>query len=394
MQNVNIGSQTLYKSNTELINQKTKLIKVKKIFLLSLNKYTIILLFSFFSLYILINHIYKNQLFKINILSKKSIKVYKINEEFINHLKNILKNDEIIENELLSKHTTFRLGGSAKFFVRPKTITQIIEIIQLCNKYKIYYFILGNGSNLLVSDQGYYGVVIQINENNFSHLIVKKEDENNYRLIVGAGMLMKSLSIEACLLSLKGLEDIIDIPGTVGGGIIMNASFRGTGLFNPLIKVKAITPEGKVIELTKEECELSHRGSMLKTKKYIVIEAMFKLQKGDQMIIQKTMTDNTKKRYEKQPMYFGSAGCFFVWYHTKHGSMYEKYKELNLISYRVGNAMIYTYNIAFIVNLGNGTSSQVMEIVTHIEKIMKEKYKIEMKREVVVIGTFNDIEYY
>ena len=394
MQNVNIGSQILYKSNTELINRKTKLIKVKKIFLLSLNKYTIILLFSFFSLYILINHIYKNQLFKINILSKKSIKVYKINEEFINHLKNILKNDEIIENELLSKHTTFRLGGSAKFFVRPKTITQIIEIIQLCNKYKIYYFILGNGSNLLVSDQGYFGVVIQINENNFSHLIVKKEDENNYRLIVGAGMLMKSLSIEACLLSLKGLEDIIDIPGTVGGGIIMNASFRGTGLFNPLIKVKAITPEGKVIELTKEECELNRRGSMLKTKKYIVIEAMFKLQKGDQMIIQKTMTDNTKKRYEKQPMYFGSAGCFFVWDHKKHGSMYEKYKELNLISYRVGNAMIYTYNIAFIVNLGKGTSSQVMEIVTHIEKIMKEKFKIEMKREVVVIGTFNDIEYY
>ena len=394
MQNVNIGSQILYKSNTELINQKTKLIKVKKIFLLSLNKYIIILLFSFFSLYILINHIYKNQLFKINILSKKSIKVYKINEEFINHLKNILKNDEIIENELLSKHTTFRLGGSAKFFVRPKTITQIIEIIQLCNKYKIYYFILGNGSNLLVSDQGYFGVVIQINENNFSHLIVKKEDENNYRLIVGAGMLMKSLSIEACLLSLKGLEDIIDIPGTVGGGIIMNASFRGTGLFNPLIKVKAITPEGKVIELTKEECELNRRGSMLKTKKYIVIEAMFKLQKGDQMIIQKTMTDNTKKRYEKQPMYFGSAGCFFVWDHKKHGSMYEKYKELNLISYRVGNAMIYTYNIAFIVNLGKGTSSQVMEIVTHIEKIMKEKFKIEMKREVVVIGTFNDIEYY
>ena len=397
MQNVNIvniGSQTLYKSNTELINQKTKLIKVKKKFLLSLNKCIIILLFSFFSLYILINHIYKNQLFKINILSKKSTKVYKINEEFINHLKNILKNDEIIENELLSKHTTFRLGGSAKFFVRPKTITQIIEIIQLCNKYKIYYFILGNGSNLLVSDQGYYGVVIQINENNFSHLIVKKEDENNYKLIVGAGMLMKSLSIEACLLSLKGLEDIIDIPGTIGGGIIMNASFKGTGLFNPLIKVKAITPEGKVIELTKEECKLNRRGSMLKTKKYIVIEAMFKLQKGDQMIIQKTMTDNTKERYEKQPMYFGSAGCFFIWDHKKHGSMYEKYKELNLISYRVGNAMIYTYNIAFIVNLGKGTSSQVMEIVTHIEKIMKEKYKIEMKREVVVIGTFNDIEYY
>ena len=174
----------------------------------------------------------------------------------------------------------------------------------------------------------------------------------------------------------------------------MNASFRGLGLFNPLIKVKAITPEGKVIELTKEECELTHRGSMLKDKKYLIFEATFELKKGDQIKIQKTMTENTKKRYEKQPMYFGSAGCFFVWAHEKHGSMYEKYKESNLVGYRVGNVMIYTYNIAFIVNLGKGTASQVLEIVQYIEKIMKEKYKIQIKREVVVIGTFKDIEYY
>lgn len=106
------------------------------------------------------------------------------------------------------------------------------------------------------------------------------------------------------------------------------------------------------------------------------------------------MTDNTKRRYEKQPMYFGSAGCFFVWNHSKHGSMYEKYKENKLISYRVGNAMIYTYNIAFIVNLGKANASDVMEIVTHIEKIMKEKYRIEMRREVVTIGSFNGIDYY
>ena len=248
--------------------------------------------------------------------------------------------------------------------------------------------------NLLVSDEGYYGVVIQINESNFRNLQVNKEDENNYTLIVGGGLLMKTLSIEACLLSLKGLEDIIDIPGTVGGGIIMNVSFKGTGLIIPLRKVKIITSEGKILELTKEECKFIRRGSMLKDKKYIVIEAMFKLEKGDQMIIQKTMTDNTMKRYEKQPMYFGSAGSFFIWFHDKHGGLYKKYKECNLVGYRVGDVMIYTYNIGFIVNLGRGTASQVMEIVTHIEKIIKEKYQIEMKREVIVIGTINDIEYY
>ena len=205
---------------------------------------------------------------------------------------------------------------------------------------------------------------------------------------------MKTLSIESCLLSLTGLEDIIDIPGTIGGGIIMNASFRGTGLKKPLTKVTVITPEGNIKELTKEECKLEHRKSLLKEKKYILIEAEFTLKKGDKMIIQKTMTNNTKMRYEKQPMYFGSAGCFFVWDHNKHGSMYEKYKESNLISYKIGDIMIYTYNISFIVNLGQGTASDVMKIVTHIEKIMKEKYKIKIRREVIVIGSFNDIEYY
>ena len=396
MQNVNLEKQVLTEKNyVSLFNKefKNKIIKKKLLILILITFF--IFFFSILFFLIIMNIKNKNNIFEnISLLSKKSIKTNKIDEEFITNLKNILKDEEIVENEVMSKHTTFKIGGPTKLFLIPKTYNQIIEIIQLCNKYKVYYFILGNGSNLLVSDEGYYGVIIQIHEINFSNLEVKNEYENNYILTVGAGKLMKTLSIEACLLSLTGLEDIIDIPGTVGGGIIMNASFKGTGLRIPLMKVKVITPEGKLQELTKEECELNQRGSMLKSKKYIVIEATFKLNKGDQLIIQKTMTDNTKIRYEKQPMYFGSAGCFFVWNHHKHGGMYEKYKESDLVSYRVGNAMIYTYNIAFIVNLGKGTASQVMEIVLHIEKIMKEKYKIEIRREVIVIGAFKDILYY
>jgi len=349
-----------------------------------------------FIIIIIINNINKdyNKPGPHSFLSKKSIEQNRISDEFKRNLEDILNKDEIFVNEKMSKHTTFKIGGPAKFFVKPKTIKQIIQIIQLCNKFKVHYFVLGNGSNLLVSDNGYYGVVIHIGEDNFSHLKVIKKDENIYTLIVGGGMLMKTLSIESCLLSLTGLEDIIDIPGTIGGGIIMNASFRGTGLKKPLTKVTVITPEGNIKELTKEECKLEHRKSLLKDKKYIVIEAEFTLKKGDKMIIQKTMTNNTKMRYEKQPMYFGSAGSFFVWDHNKHGSMYEKYKESNLISYKIGDIMIYTYNISFIVNLGQGMASDVMEIVTHIEKIMKEKYKIKIRREVIVIGSFNDIEYY
>ena len=393
MNNLKIRNKRLYKKDNNLDkNQTRNEFSKTKTFCFSIIA-KLIFLFIFLIIFFIIN-------VKINIsnshliLSRKSVTINEISSDFINNLKNILKEDELIENEMMQKHTTFKTGGPVKFFVKPKTDKQIIEIVKLCNKYKVNYFILGNGSNLLVSDKGYYGIVIQIHEYNFGNLEVLKEDENIYHLKVGGGILMKTLSIEACLLSLTGLEDIIDIPGTIGGGIIMNASFKGSGIREVLEKVKIITPEGIIKELEKNECELTQRGSLLKDKRYLVIEAVFKLKKGDKMMIQKTMTNNTKMRYEKQPMYFGSAGCFFVWNHAILGSMYEKYKENNLVGYRVGNAMIYTYNIAFIVNLGNSNYNEIMAIVTHIEKIIEEKYGIKMRREVVVIGTFNETNYY
>ena len=324
---------------------------------------------------------------KIN-LSKKSIADNE--NEFLNKLKLVLENEEILENESTKKHTTFQLGGPAKFFVKPKSIKKIIDILRLCKEYSIDYFILGNGSNLLVSDKGYNGLIINIHEDNFSDLKLEKNDDKNYQIIVGGGILMRSLAKKLCLLSLSGLEDIIDIPGTIGGGIIMNASAGGKGLiYNSLEKVKVITPDGEIKELTKSECQLRKRGSMLKDKKYMVIEAVFKLKKIDKLIIQKTMANHTSRRYSKQPMYFPSAGCFFVWLKPIFGSLYEKYKENNLVGYKVGDAMIYPYNIAFIVNLGNAKSSDVYEIVIHIEKVLKSKYNINIKREVVVLGDFN-----
>ena len=372
--------KNIYKNESKIF---TVLIKTTILFLLYL-------LLFFLNKYKCINNTKEN----VSILQNRSNNDNVFNLKFKIKLKHILEDNEIFENEIMSKHTTFKIGGPAKFFLRPKTSKQIIGIIKLCNKYKINYFILGNGSNLLVSDKGYYGVIIQIKENNFSELKVIKENEINYLITVGGGMLMKTLSIEACFLSLTGLEDIIDIPGTIGGGIIMNASFRGNGLSENLIKVTAITSKGEIKELTKKECGFYHRGSLLKEGKYIVIEAIFKLKKGDQMIIQKKMTNNTKNRYKKQPMYFGSAGCFFIWNHTENGSLYSKYKESNLVGYRIGNIMIYTYNISFIVNLGKGTASQVMEIVEYITKIIKEKYNIEIKKEVIIIGSINGNDYY
>ena len=334
---------------------------------------------------------YSNKKFELKtLLSRKSIDSNENNSGFLDKLKSILDNDEILENEMMNKHTTFQLGGPAKFFVIPKSINKIIKVLQLCKEYSVEYFILGNGSNLLVSDHGYDGLIINIHEINFSDLKVEEIDDSHNKVIVGGGILMRTLAKKMCLLSLSGLEDIIDIPGTIGGGIIMNASAGGKGLiYNSLEKVKVITPEGEIKELSKKDCQLRIRGSMLQDKKYMVIEATFNLIKADKMIIQKAMADHTSRRYSRQPMYFPSAGCFFVWVKVKFGSLYEKYKESNLVSYKVGDAMIYTHNIAFIVNLGNAKSSDVYEIVTHVETIMKSKYNIDIRREVVVLGSFS-----
>lgn len=354
--------------------------------------YKIVLsLFLFVLIFLIIASCIKSRNKQLKIfLSKKSADNIHKEKHFLEELKEIYNNNEILENELMNKHTTFKLGGPAKFFIKPKSINNIVKIIQLCRKYSIDYFILGNGSNLLVSDQGYDGLVINIHEENFSDLKVKQIDEINYKITVGGGILMRTLAKKLCLLSLSGLEDIIDIPGTIGGGIVMNASagLKNKLIYDSLDKVKIISPDGKIKELNKKECNLKYRGSFLKDNKYIVIEATFNLIKEDKLIIQKTMADHTSKRYSRQPMYFPSAGCFFVWDKPKFGSLYEKYKENNLVSYKIGDAMVYTNNISFIVNLGNAKASDVYQIVIHIEKIINEKYNIKIRREVVVLGSF------
>ena len=350
-----------------------------------------IIIISIISIFIAFSIIKKNVNKEIKpTLSRKSMD-NKIDEKnFLTKLKLILDEDEILLNEMMSKHTTFKLGGPAKYFIIPKSIDKIIKVIQLCNEYSIEYFILGNGSNLLVSDKGFNGLVINIHENNFSNFKVEKEDGKNYKVTVGGGMLMRTLAQKLCILSLSGLEDIIDIPGTIGGGIIMNASAGGKGLISDsLDKVKVITPEGKIIELSKSECKLKRRNSLLKKKKYLIIEAVFKLTKDDKLIIQKTMADHTAKRYSRQPMYFPSAGSFFVWNKKKNGSLFEKYNENNLVGYKIGDAMIYIRNIAFIVNLGNAKASDVFKICVHVQKVIKSKYNIKINPEVIFLGSFD-----
>ena len=145
--------------------------------------------------------------------------------------------------------------------------------------------------------------------------------------------------------------------------INFNLKTNGWFIFDSLGKVKVITPEGEIKNLSKKECKLFHMGSFLKEEKYMVIGATFNIIKEDKMIIQILISDHTRRRYSNQPMYFPRTGCFFICFKTKFRNLYEKYKENNLVSYRLGDAMIYTHNIAFIVNLGNSRVSDIYPIV-------------------------------
>ena len=219
--NEHIPSKKNNQLNFETNNKKKEFNKIYK-FICSF------ILFIFLIIFIYLNA--DKQIWIKTNLHNKSIESKNNLYQFLTKLKTILDNNEILENEMMNKHTTFKLGGPAKLFINPNSINKIIKVIKLCKEYSIDYFILGNGSNLLVSDKGYNGLIINIHENNFSNLNVIKLDDSNYHVTVGGGMLMRNLAIKMCLLSLSGLEDIIDIPGTIGGGIIMNASAGGKGL--------------------------------------------------------------------------------------------------------------------------------------------------------------------
>ena len=172
-------------------------------------KFNLSLLFSLIICLIVVIVMKKRDMKLTILLSGKPFDNNQKEKKFLEKLRKILDKDEVLENEMMSKHTTFELGGPAKFFIKPNSINKIIKVLQMCKEYSIEYFILGNGSNLLVSDKGYDGLVIKIHEDNFSDLKVKQSDENNYKITVGGGMLMKTLAKKMCLLSLSGLEDIL-----------------------------------------------------------------------------------------------------------------------------------------------------------------------------------------
>ena len=302
-----------------------------------------------------------------------------MNQEFYDKLASIVSDDAILKNEPMSKHTTFRIGGNADMFVSPK-IEQVSEIITLAKEYAVPVTIIGNGSNLLVGDKGIRGLVISFGKDAEKIVLEGK------RMTIGAGTLLSKVAAEAARNALTGFEFAAGIPGTLGGAIVMNAGAYGGEMKDVVVSAKVLTEKGEVLELSKDELDLSYRHSCIPEKGYIVLEVTIELTEGDEIQIREMMDDFKNRRIEKQPLEYPSAGSTFK---RPEGYFAGKLiQDAELRGYTVGGAQVSEKHCGFVVNKGNATAEDVCNLINDVKRIVYEKFQVEMEPEVKMIGEF------
>ena len=291
----------------------------------------------------------------------------------MNDVISIIKHNNIgriEENVSLKKYTTYKTGGIAKLIVYPKNVDKLVKLLKILKSNNLNYKVLGNGSNLLFSDDLYDGVLIKLNE--FDEI-----DVIGTKIRVGAGYSLMKLSRVAAKNSLTGLEFASGIPGTVGGGVFMNAGAYKSDMGYVVRSVKVLTPDYRIIELENKELNFHYRTSFLKTHtKYICLEAIIKLNRGNKQAIEDLMRQRLKRRLESQPLEYPSAGSVFR--NPKDMFAGELIEKLNLKGMKKGGAQISNKHANFIINTGNATSSDIKYLIDYAKEKVKEKYNVDM----------------
>ena len=280
-------------------------------------------------------------------------------------------------NEPLAKYTTFKIGGPADFFVEVGEEEKLLKLIKLLKELKLPYFILGGGSNLLVADEGFRGMVIKMSN--------VKCQMSNEKIIVGAGVSLGRLVELASKNSLAGLEFAAGIPGTVGGAVRGNAGAWGQAIGDRVKRVKILTPQGEIKWIKASDCHFSYRQSRFKKTKEIILEVELELEKGNKKEIQEKISQNLAKRatQPKEP----SAGCIFV--NPKPFAAGELIDKCGLKGKRIGDAQISPKHANFIVNLGKAKAAEVIKLIKLIKEKVKEKFGVELEEEISLLGFAN-----
>lgn len=292
--------------------------------------------------------------------------------------RSIVGEEDVLVDEPMSEHTTFEVGGPADLYVIPEDMDELREIVELCRDRAVPYFILGRGSDLLVSDSGYHGVVIGLADGLTG---VGAED---HRLICEAGVPLREAAEMAYELGLTGLEFACGIPGTVGGACFMNAGAYDGCMADVLESVCVITPEGELQTIDVQDLALGYRTSRVKTDGLIVVSATFSLHAGDAEQIRARMKELTARREEKQPLELPSAGSTF-----KRPTGYFAGKlisDAGLKGYRVGGAAVSTKHAGFVVNVGGATAADVHAVIQHVQDEVERQFGVRLEPEVLFLG--------
>lgn len=302
-----------------------------------------------------------------------------MDQTFLSRLKEELREDQIRQREPMKHHVTFRVGGEADYFLLPQTEEEVGKILTLCREFEIPFYIVGNGSNLLVSDQGYKGAVVYLR--NLQQIRVEGD-----RIHAQAGVLLSKVAVAAWENSLSGFEFAEGIPGTIGGACVMNAGAYGGELKDVLESAVVLTKEGKILRLSREEMELGYRTSVISQKGYVALKVTLQLQRGKQEEIGDRMADFKQRRVSKQPLEYPSAGSTFK---RPEGYFAGKLiQDTGLRGFSCGGAQVSEKHCGFVINKKDATAAEVYSLICQVSDRVYEKFGVRLEPEVKRLGEF------
>ena len=302
-----------------------------------------------------------------------------MNREFLEEIKQVLSEEQIWEDERMSRHTTFRVGGKADIFLQPHC-EQIAGVIRLCKSYDVPYTVIGNGSNLLVSDAGIRGAVIELGRQ-ASEITVE-----GTMVTAQAGAMLAKAANQAAAAGLTGMEFAAGIPGTIGGAVFMNAGAYGGEMSQILREVTILTPDGTQQRLSVQELDMGYRHSSIEERQAIVLSAVIELTAGQKDAILTRMEELKQQRVAKQPLEYPSAGSTF-----KRPEGYFAGKlimDAGLAGYTVGGAMVSKKHCGFVINKGGATAADIVAFMQHVREEVERQFGVTLEAEVRKLGEF------
>lgn len=298
------------------------------------------------------------------------------NKELVESLKKIISEEKIKQNEPMKKHTSFKIGGPAEILIKVDSVEKLKKVLELCKNEKVPLAIIGNGSNLLVPDEGIKGIVTKLE---LKEIEIKEINKQEVEVTVDSGVQLGLLAQKLLKEEISGFEELSGIPGTIGGAVVMNAGAHGKEIKDVLTEVTTIDYNGNIHIFTNKESEFTYRHSKFSDEKYIILQAKLLLRKGNKEEIKCKMDEYARYRKEKQPIEYPNAGSTF-----KRGEDFITAKlidEAGLKGYSIGDAQISEKHAGFIINKGNATAQDVLDLVKYTQDKVYEKFgkKIELE---------------